>query len=308
MRSGRASHLRGRQKPSQLSLQPPCCLTHQPSRAQRHAGGFLPNFVGAGSHIPLIHLVTKDLPSGATVCSGSFSCTSAQAVPRPIRWHPSPDPDDSMPLGGTTSKTTPEKPPSSKQQEVPLWNKALKWSCLEVFSQDSDLVKEARKEYYSKHSYNFTMEGTHNLLEVFRKMAKSAKLLGTSIYKIQALWTGLDELRQANYALRSLPKGLKFLHVVPPLESPKVMGLVGIHDPDALCSFNGVTHCPWCGKEGQNEGTVVNHLQMVHNRLGLVCNKCDDCPSTSSDTLHCHSWQDCQNPREKVPDESVLSK
>ena len=35
------------------------------------------------------------------------------------------------------------------------------------------------------------------------------------------------------------------------------MGLVGIHDPDALCHFNGLTHCPWCGKEGQNEGTVV---------------------------------------------------
>ena len=101
-------------------------------------------------------------------------------------------------------------------------------------------------------------------------MAKNTELLGTSIYEIQALWTGLDELRQANYALRSLPKGLKFLHVVPPSESPKVMGLVGIHNPDALCHFNGMTHCPWCGKEGQNEGAVVNHLQMVHYRLGLV--------------------------------------
>ena len=48
-------------------------------------------------------------------------------------------------------------------------------------------------------------------------MAKSAELLGTSIYEIQTLWTGLDELRQANYALRSLPKGLKFLHVLPPV-------------------------------------------------------------------------------------------
>ena len=46
-------------------------------------------------------------------------------------------------------------------------------------------------------------------------MATSAELLGTSIYEIQASWTGLDELRQANYALRSLPKGLKFLHMVP---------------------------------------------------------------------------------------------
>ena len=47
-------------------------------------------------------------------------------------------------------------------------------------------------------------------------MAASAELLGTSIYKIQASWTGPDELKQANYAPQSLPKGLKFLHVVSP--------------------------------------------------------------------------------------------
>ena len=44
------------------------------------------------------------------------------------------------------------------------------------------------------------------------------------------------------------------------LELPKVMGLVGIHNPDALCHFAGVTFCPWCGKQGLNEGTIVNHL------------------------------------------------
>ena len=168
-------------------------------------------------------------------------------------------------------------------------------------------MKEARREYFSKHSYNFITEDTNNLSEVFKQMATSAKLLGTSIYKIQALWTGPDELREANYVLRSLPKGLKFLHVIPPSESPKVMGLVGIHDPDALCHFNGMTHCPWWGKEGQNKGTVVNHLQMVHYRLGLVFNKCNSCPSTTSDTLHHHGWQNCQQPGEKNPDELVSS-
>ena len=183
----------------------------------------------------------------------------------------------------------------------------LKQSCLEAFSQDSDLVKEARKECFSKHSYDFTTEGTCNLSEIFRQMAESTELLGTSTYKIQALWTGLDELRQADYALRSLPKGLKFLHVVQPSESPKVMGLVGIHDLDALHHFNGMTHCPWCGKEGQNEGTVVNHLLTVHYRLGLVCNKCNDCPSTSLDTLCHQGQQDCQQPGEKVPNKSVSS-
>ena len=35
--------------------------------------------------------------------------------PQPKRWHPSPEPVVSMPLGGTTSKVTPVGPPSSKQ-------------------------------------------------------------------------------------------------------------------------------------------------------------------------------------------------
>ena len=121
-------------------------------------------------------------------------------------------------------------------------------------------MKEARKEYFKRHSYNVTMEGTHNLSEVFRWMAKTADLLGTAIHEIKVVWTGPDELWQANYSLRSLPKGLKFLHAVPPSDSPKVMRLVGIHDLDALHHFNSLTHCLWCGKEGQNEGTVVNHL------------------------------------------------
>ena len=80
----------------------------------------------------------------------------------------------------------------------------------------------------------------------------SASLLGTDIHKIQASWTGPEELKQANYTLQSLPKSLKFLRAVPTSESPKVMGLVGIHDPDALQHFAGFTYCPWCHKEGQN--------------------------------------------------------
>ena len=52
------------------------------------------------------------------------------------------------------------------------------------------------------------------------------------------------------------------------------MGLMGIHDADALCHFNGMTHCPWGRKEGQNEGTIVNPLRTVHYGLSLVCKKC----------------------------------
>ena len=137
--------------------------------------------------------------------------------PRPKRQHPSPDPVESMPLGGTTSKATPGGPPSSKWQEIPPLDRALKPSHAEVFGWDSDLVNEARREFFSKNSYNFTTEGTCDLSEIFKQMATSAKLLGTSIYEIRVSWMGPDELKQANYALQSLPKGLKFLHVVPPL-------------------------------------------------------------------------------------------
>ena len=104
-------------------------------------------------------------------------------------------------------------------------------------------MRGTREEYFKRHCPNFSTENTHDLSEVFWCMIVATELLGSSIYKIKETWTGLDELQEVNYALRILPKGLKFPRVVSPLESPKVMGLMGIHDPDALCHFYGVTHC-----------------------------------------------------------------
>ena len=227
--------------------------------------------------------------------------------PRPKWQHPSPDLVDVLPPGGTMSKATPEGTPSSKQWEIPPLHRVLMQSCLEAFSQDNCLVREMREEYFKRHSPNFTMENTHDLSDIFGHMAETAKLLGLAIYEIKEVWVGLDELQQANYALRTLPKGLTFLQVVPPLESPKVMGLIGIHDLDALHHFNGMTHYPCCRKEGQNEGTVVNHLWMVHYRLSLMCDKCFNYPSTSLDTLCCHSWQNDQPSGEGGPNKSSSS-
>ena len=59
----------------------------------------------------------------------------------------------------------------------------------------------------------------------------------------------------------TLWKGLIFFRAVSPSESPKVMGLMGIYDPDALCYFNRVTLCPWCGKVGQNGGHCCQLLE-----------------------------------------------
>ena len=95
-------------------------------------------------------------------------------------------------------------------------------------------------------------------------MTETAGLLGSAIYEIKEACTGCDELWQANYMLRTLLKRLKFFRAVSPSKSPKVMGLTGIHDLDMLSHFNELTHCTWCGKEGQNEGTIINHLWTVH--------------------------------------------
>ena len=207
-------------------------------------------------------------------------------------------------LGGATLAATLGGPPSPKKWETPPWFKLMKCSHAEAFLIDSDIMVEARLHFFSKHSYNFNQDGNCDLSGIFKKLAVSASLLGTDIHEIEASWTGPEELKQANYTLQSLPKGLKFLRAVPTSESPIVMGPMGIHDPDALWHFAGFTYCPWCGKEGQNEGTVVNHLRTTHYRLGLVCDKCHGCPTTTCDTLHHHGHHNCCwviTPSESVP-------
>ena len=155
-------------------------------------------------------------------------------------------------------------------------------------------MKEARLHFFSNYSCNWVHDGTNDLSDVFKELAQSAGLLGKAIYEIQLIWTGPEKLKQANYALQSLPKGLRFLRVVPTMESPKVMGLMGIHEPDGLWCYAGYTYCPWCGKEGQNEGIVVNYLRMIHYRLGLVCNQCFGWPTVTLDSLCWHGCQNCQ--------------
>ena len=56
---------------------------------------------------------------------------------------------------------------------------------------------------------------------------------------------------QANYSLWSLPKGLRFLRAVPAMESPKVMGLMGIHDPNALRHYAATHTVPGVERRGK---------------------------------------------------------
>ena len=124
-----------------------------------------------------------------------------------------------------------------------------------------------------------------DLSNIFKELAQEAGLLGESIFEIQWSWKGPEHLQQANYVFQSQPKGLRFLRAVSAKESPKEMGLKGIHDPEALWHFSGYTYCPWCGKSGQNEGTIVNHLRTIHYKLGLICDQCFGCPTMTCQTL-----------------------
>ena len=92
---------------------------------------------------------------------------------------------------------------------MPL-HEVLMRSCQEAFSQDTHLVRKTREEYFRNHCPNFNNENTHDLMDIFQCMTKTTSLLGSTIYEIQEVWTGRDELKHANHMLRTLPKDLKF--------------------------------------------------------------------------------------------------
>ena len=66
-------------------------------------------------------------------------------------------------------------------------------------------MKEARLCFFSNHSYNFVDDGTRDLSDVFKELAR-VSLLGEAI-EIQLSWTGPEELKQANYHYSPYPKG-----------------------------------------------------------------------------------------------------
>ena len=154
-------------------------------------------------------------------------------------------------------------------------------------------MKEARACYFTTHSWDWAQSNLEDLSNIFRELAQETGLMGESIFKVQQSWKGPDHLKQANYIFHSQPKGLRFLRAVSTKESPKEIGLKGIHDPEALRHFVRYTYCPWCGKYGQNEGIIINHLRTVHYKLGLIYNWCFGCPTTMADTLHRHGHITC---------------
>ena len=110
-------------------------------------------------------------------------------------------------------------------------------------------------------------------MEVFKELVEMAGLLGTEVYPVHDQWVGRKELCSAYHMVRGSAKDLHFFRTVALLESPKIMGLWGIHSLEVLKQQVGLSFCLWCRKEGQNEGTMVNHLHTGHYCLGLVCKR-----------------------------------
>ena len=150
-------------------------------------------------------------------------------------------------------------------------------------------MKVASWAYYKAHQPNFEQEEGYDLPSTFWQMATSTNLLGTEIHEVQESWDGRKDLPAANQSAKSSHKDIHFFRVVAPTELLKIMDLKGIHSPKALLWQSSLTFCLWCGKEGQNEGTIVNHMWTMHYYLGLIRACCLEYFTRSTDTMHQHA-------------------
>ena len=120
-------------------------------------------------------------------------------------------------------------------------------------------------------------------------MATSTNLLGTYIHEVLETWGSQKDFWAANPMARASPKDIHFFQIILPTESPKIMGLKGIHSSEAQWQWGGWTFCPWCGKGDQNEGMVVNHLWTMHYHLDLICAWCLDYFTINAEAIYHHA-------------------
>ena len=127
------------------------------------------------------------------------AATSPMPAPKQFRWpkrqHPSPELQGSMSIDETTPRVRQEGSSSPKRWKAPTRFTSLKPSHAVAFLWDSSIVKEARSCFFSNHSYIFVNDGTSDLSDVFKELAKSTGLLGEAIYKIQLSETRPEELK-----------------------------------------------------------------------------------------------------------------
>ena len=170
----------------------------------------------------------------------------------------------------------------------------LKESHCKAFEKDSDLVWMTRQNYFKMHSPEFDHEGSHDLSHMFWEMATSTGLLDSDVHKVLDVWTGQKDLWATHQVAKTSLKDICFFQVVAPTESPKIMGLKGIHSPKGLKQQSGLLFCTRCGKEGQNKGMVANHLRTSHYCLGIIYGWCLEYFMTSANMM-CQHVQLCHS-------------
>ena len=112
--------------------------------------------LGQTPSVTSTHPATEDFSHGRTASCSCFPITSAQMISQAQKATPF-----CQILWRACLWVEPlqrllwEDPPSPKRWETPAWFKTLKPSHAKAFSWDSKMVKEARREFFSKHFYDF---------------------------------------------------------------------------------------------------------------------------------------------------------
>ena len=160
-------------------------------------------------------------------------------------WHHSSDQDTTTPRPEEEEAArldiTPKEWPHQKWKEGRPLVRPLKESCQEAFGTDSKLIQSNRQAYFKMHHPNYDHEGSTNFSHTFKEMATSAYLMDSYIHEVQEVWSGWKDLWVTCCMVKSSPKDIHFFWVMPPTESPKIMGLRGIHSPEA---WAGDVVCP----------------------------------------------------------------
>ena len=129
----------------------------------------------------------------------------------------------------TTKEHTHQKCRKGKLQA-----KALKNPHHETFSKESAVVTVARWAYFKIHWANFEEEDSYDLSSTFWDMASSMNLLGTKIHELQKERSSWQELRATHKTAKASQRDIHFFRLIVPTESPRIMGLDGIHSPETL--------------------------------------------------------------------------
>ena len=218
-----------------------------------------------------LHLLTGNM-SLATLLSllhqvytnreeSTLMSTPAAPAPSPgAKWPHLPNVMSSSPLLGDATGNN-NGPPCLKWKGETSYMMSLKGDWQEAFAKDSHLVQWAREDYFKAHHPHFNHETLWDLSDLLQDMIISADLLDSKISKSKRTGPGKKTYGLQMIHWRLYQRACIFSKLYCQQNCPKSC-------PLPFCQYASY---PWCRKEGQNEGTIVNHLWTTHYRLGLAC-------------------------------------